>query len=221
MTDEFKEEDKVKCLLWCNRHCCLCGKECGTNIEIAHIIPKYEGGSNDIDNAIPLCFDCHSEIGKYNDKHPRGLKYRPEELKSRREKIYEQYTRHLVPPVLIQITQAIPRNGNRILPDVGINIIHQADALPVELLLAVTTFLGRRNLGTPNADLYSGLKPWHLDPRFGINGHFLIPDEVINSKERLEIKIDAVIVDQYKRNHKLLPISWIYMRNQNSWYLEP
>ena len=75
MTGDFCEEDKTKCLLWCSRHCCLCGKACGTNIEIAHVIPKGQDGSDDIDNAIPLCFDCHSEIGRYNKEHPRGNKY--------------------------------------------------------------------------------------------------------------------------------------------------
>ena len=29
---DFHEKDKIKCLLWCNRHCCPCGKACGTDI---------------------------------------------------------------------------------------------------------------------------------------------------------------------------------------------
>ena len=99
MKDDFSEEDKIKCLLWCNRHCCLCGKACGTDIEIAHIIERAKENSNDIDNAIPLCYECHSEIGKYNKKHPKGNKYRPKELKARRDQIYEGQTRYLVPPI--------------------------------------------------------------------------------------------------------------------------
>ena len=62
---DFNEEQKVKVLLWCARHCCLCGKHCGVAIEVAHI----EKGSNDIDNAIPLCFQCHAEVGHYNRSH--------------------------------------------------------------------------------------------------------------------------------------------------------
>ena len=93
---EFREADKIKLLLWCDRHCCLCGKACGTDIEIAHIDSK---GPAEIDNAIPLCYDCHAKTGRYDPKHPRGNKHRPEELKARREQVYEQHTRALVPPL--------------------------------------------------------------------------------------------------------------------------
>jgi hypothetical protein len=57
-------------------------------MEAAHIVDESEGGSNEADNGIPVCFDCHQEIGAYNDKHPRGNKIRPEELKARRDRIY-------------------------------------------------------------------------------------------------------------------------------------
>ena len=56
---EFRDEDKVKMLLWSDRHCCLCKKACGTDIEIAHI--DADSG-NDMNNGIPLCYNCHAEI---------------------------------------------------------------------------------------------------------------------------------------------------------------
>src|SRR5207302_8254027 len=65
-----------------------CLKQCGINIEAAHIIDEAAGGSNDEDNGIPLCFDCHQEVGSYNDSHPRGNKIRPEELRARRDRVY-------------------------------------------------------------------------------------------------------------------------------------
>jgi hypothetical protein len=71
------------------RHCCLCRKQCGTNIEAAHIVDEAAGGSNDDQNGIPLCFDCHQEIGAYRDSHPKGNKFTPNELRSRRDKVYE------------------------------------------------------------------------------------------------------------------------------------
>lgn len=73
----------------CMRHCCLCRKQCGTNIEAAHIIDECAGGANDEENGIPLCLDCHQEIGAYRNSHPRGNKFRPEELRLRRDKVYE------------------------------------------------------------------------------------------------------------------------------------
>jgi hypothetical protein len=54
-------------------------------METDHIKPKGEGGSDDIDNAIPVCFDCHAEIHLYNPAHPRGRKYTEEELRMHRD----------------------------------------------------------------------------------------------------------------------------------------
>ena len=67
----FDLETRTKVLLWCDRHCCLCKKDCGINIEVHHVEPEVAGGSDDIDNAIPLCFDCHGAVQHYNNEHPR------------------------------------------------------------------------------------------------------------------------------------------------------
>lgn len=72
----------------CARLCCLCLRQCGTNIEAAHIIDETRGGLDDADNGIPVCLDCHQEIGAYNDGHPKGNKFRPQELKARRNRVY-------------------------------------------------------------------------------------------------------------------------------------
>jgi hypothetical protein len=50
-------------------------------METDHIIPEGDGGQNNIENAIPLCFDCHAEVHSYNDNHPRGRKYTTDELR--------------------------------------------------------------------------------------------------------------------------------------------
>jgi hypothetical protein len=151
---DFSEDDKLKCLLWCDRHCCLCGKPSGSNIEIAHILPRKRTDKSDvdhIDNAIPLCFECHSEIGKYNREHPKGNKYRVRELKTRRDQIYEKFTRHLVPPITYQITQ----QGFRMLPDVGFMLSHVGDSLPIKVLVALEIFLANISLGL--ADTENGI----------------------------------------------------------------
>jgi hypothetical protein len=54
-------------------------------IEIDHIDPQAEGGSDSYDNAIPLCFECHAEVHSYNPKHPRGRKYQSGELRAHRD----------------------------------------------------------------------------------------------------------------------------------------
>src|SRR5882762_7644889 len=85
----FDPAVKTAMFIHCNRRCCLCRKQCGTNIEAAHIIDETAGGSNDEENGIPLCFDCHQEIGAYRNQHPKGNKFREAELHARRDKVYE------------------------------------------------------------------------------------------------------------------------------------
>lgn len=79
-------QDKVSELLaLCHRRCCICHRFCGVKMETDHILPQAESGTDAIENAIPVCFECHAEIHSYNDKHPRGRKFRPEELRRHKE----------------------------------------------------------------------------------------------------------------------------------------
>lgn len=76
----FKQEHANKLLVECHRRCCICHRFCGVKMEIDHITQSADGGPDDIENGIAVCFECHAEIHSYNDKHPRGRKYRAEEL---------------------------------------------------------------------------------------------------------------------------------------------
>lgn len=70
------ERDEVSDLLArCHRRCCVCHRFCGVKMETDHIIPTEDGGDDSIENAIPVCFECHAEIHSYNDSHPRGRKF--------------------------------------------------------------------------------------------------------------------------------------------------
>lgn len=224
MTKDFSEKDKIKILLWCDRHCCLCDKACGIDIVIHHI--KREGENlSEIDNAIPLCLECHSKIESYNIKHPLGTKYKTEEIKARREQIYEKYTRHLVPPIHFEITQRIrnyPRLTRR-LPNVSFNLSHLGDSLPVRVKVEARTILGAKNLGLikNRFGYYSGETLWNLNPRTTIFGWFPVPKECVNSTADLRIEVRVTIIDQYDKEHKLLPVSWAYVRKDKLWFLEP
>ncbi|MDX6191967.1 HNH endonuclease signature motif containing protein [Flavobacterium sp. Fl-318] len=77
----FPKKVKNQILVLCARHCCVCHKNVGLNMEIHHIKPEAEGGENTLENAIALCFNCHSFAGhNYNNLHPKGIKYSREEL---------------------------------------------------------------------------------------------------------------------------------------------
>ncbi len=217
---DFKEKDKIKCLLWCNRHCCLCGKACGTDIELAHIPQKKTKGSEHIDNAIPLCYKCHSDIGKYNKDHPKGNKYRPAELKARRDQIYEEHTRHLVPPIHHMLTQEY--NGRKwLLPNVGFVLIHAGQSLPVKVLVGVSIQLGKVSLVGLKSKHYNEDKAWNMNPGLAYIGSFNLPEETANHNKRIALKVNITIIDQYERHHKLLPTDYIYRKEGNYWELIP
>src|SRR5579859_1300579 len=85
----FSVTTKTEMFIRSGRLCPLCLKQCGNNMEAAHIISEKDDGSDDADNGIPVCFDCHEEIGSYNEDHPKGNKIRPEELRARRDRLYK------------------------------------------------------------------------------------------------------------------------------------
>jgi len=81
----FSPDQAEDLLVACHRRCCICHRFCGVKIELDHAEPAGGGGSDDIDNAIPVCFECHAEINSYNDQHPRGRKMRPSEKRKHRD----------------------------------------------------------------------------------------------------------------------------------------
>lgn len=81
----FNRDEVSELLRRCHRRCCICHRFCGVKIETDHIDPRAESQDDSIENAIPVCFECHAEIHSYNDKHPKGRKYLPEELRQHRE----------------------------------------------------------------------------------------------------------------------------------------
>jgi hypothetical protein len=140
-------------------------------------------------------------------------------LKARREQVYEQHTRHLVPPITFEITQ---ESGMRKLPQVGFHILHYGHSLPVRVLVRVDINLNGRALGAPlSSRLYDGSTPWNLNPRHGINGWFAVHEEAGKSDGTLEIVVTITVIDEYGRQHRLLPASWVHMRAENSWFAHP
>ena len=85
MANGFSRNEVDELLVKCHRRCCICHRFCGTKIETDHIDPRAESKDDSIENAIPVCFECHAEIHSYNDQHPRGRKFRPGELRQHRD----------------------------------------------------------------------------------------------------------------------------------------
>ena len=86
----FPERVATEALVLCGRSYCICNKFCGTKIELHHIKQKAYGGDDTLDNCIPVCFDCHADMGRADPKHPKGKRYSEEELKRHRDGWYEK-----------------------------------------------------------------------------------------------------------------------------------
>jgi hypothetical protein len=221
----FDEKDKIRILLWSERHCCLCEKPCDTNIVIHHI--KQKGSDEElshIDNAIPLCFDCHGKIKSYDLEHRVGTLYKIEEIKARRNQIYAKYTRHLVPIVTFSIDQGISTQPERsTFPRVITYVIHRSSSLPVKARVEVKHILGGKDLGVmkDESGYYSGETIWHLNPAITFNGEFIIPKECQDSKDDLKIEARLTIIDEYGKPHRMLPQAWTYSRKGRFWKMEP
>jgi hypothetical protein len=63
-------------------------------MQVHHIVPEAQGGPDTIQNAIPLCFDCHEEVGSYNPAHPMGRKFSCDELRRHRDLWFEFVKAH-------------------------------------------------------------------------------------------------------------------------------
>ena len=86
----FPDKVVVAALTACERRCCICHKFCGTKIELHHIKQKADGGEDAFENCIPLCFDCHADMGQGDPRHPKGKRYSAKELIQHRDNWYEK-----------------------------------------------------------------------------------------------------------------------------------
>lgn len=89
----FTDTTAREVLVRSGRCCCICHRFCGTKIELHHIIPIEQRGDDSLENCIPVCFDCHADIGHYNDKHPRGRKYTSGELRAHKDHWFARVAR--------------------------------------------------------------------------------------------------------------------------------
>lgn len=68
-TEEIKKIIRKRAMF----KCCFCQS---LDIEIHHIQPEKDGGSNDISNGAPLCSNCHERFGNDPNKRKRIIEAR-------------------------------------------------------------------------------------------------------------------------------------------------
>lgn len=205
----FSETVREKALLWCDRHCCVCGKQCGIMIELHHIDPRAADGADTIENVLPVCFECHCHIQHYNNDHPRGSKFKPSELKKRRDQIYELHTARYLPPVPVLLTQS-----RHIFPEIGFCIGHAGGPFPVSARVKISH---EESGCVVDSEYYNESRPWNLNPGSKIHGHFLSP----SLRLPITLRLDLSLIDTVERLHRLLPVAYTLPNESGEWYLEP
>ena len=90
----FSNIVRDKALVAAARRCCVCHRYKGVLIEVHHITPSADGGTDEFDNAIALCFDCHAWAGHYFAGHPRGTAFSPSELRKARDNWFSKVERN-------------------------------------------------------------------------------------------------------------------------------
>lgn len=220
------EEVRTRLFLWCARHCCFCGKSCTTNIEIHHI--DRDSSNNDLDNLIPVCFDCHGELVHYSPEHPKGSKYRDREIKTRREQIYELHTRQYLRPVDIKISRfmhhATDPNGKLIereWGDTSCTVRTLSQDIPLQVRLKVVPYQNRESLDVEFGEHYSGEALWNLNPSQVVFGHFSLPITEESDPFDFRVEIFWSIVDVLEREHSMLPFSYVWNDPKGDWWFDP
>lgn len=80
------EELASELLSNCGRHCCICRRFRPVHLQVHHIVPQSEGGTDDSDNLIALCLTCHSDV---HTKRPFTRRFTHSELKLHRNKVIQ------------------------------------------------------------------------------------------------------------------------------------
>jgi len=84
----FDQKEAELLLTNTGRRCCICGQL--HHVQLHHIVAVEKGGTDEIDNAIPLCPNCHNEVHTPYAAGRTTKVYTPDELRLHRQRTIEQ-----------------------------------------------------------------------------------------------------------------------------------
>ena len=195
-------------------------------MEFHHI--DGDSSNNAEDNLIPVCFDCHGELPRYNPKHPKGSKYRDLEIKKRRDQIYDLYTLPYVRQVDIKISKYVhhvqdntgqPRE--RQWGDISCTVRILSHDLPVRLRLRIEPYHDNQRLKVTLGEIYSGRALLNLNPSQIFFGHLKLPIPAEPKSFLFRVEIFWSVVDILDREHEMLPFSYVWSDPKGDWWFDP
>lgn len=81
----ISEKLTAEILVKCGRRCCICRRFAPLHLQVHHIVPVSQGGSDEPENLIAVCVTCHSDI---HAEPGFGRRFSHTELKAHRDEVY-------------------------------------------------------------------------------------------------------------------------------------
>ena len=124
----FSDKVQAEALAACERRCCICHNFCGTKMALHHIVQRADGGDDSFDNCIPLCLNCHEDMGKPDPRHVTGKHYSERELRLHRDNWYEKVknSRDSINTSMEILEVPNAAGGNTVIIGEGIDLYKQA-----------------------------------------------------------------------------------------------
>ena len=211
----FSPKVKSESLSLSARHCSVCHRYKGIKMEVHHIIQEADGGPNTLDNAIPLCFDCHCDAGHYNNRHPKGTKFSIQELTKSRDAWYKIVSEKSIPEKLI-ISEHI---------QVNYFVLHTLEILEKTLkqdFTSINYFGGNCYLQQNEISEFwsSLLKSHEQDFEYNIEQKFIVELSTFSSITEYEDEYDDVtLIDKSSTDYPYYAakrnVSWSELINSN------
>jgi hypothetical protein len=95
MSEKISKELVDKVMVKCGRRCCICRRFRPTKLQVHHIVERNQGGNNDEENLIVLCFTCHTDV---HTNVPFARRFTVEEQKGHRDALVKMVEQGVLPP---------------------------------------------------------------------------------------------------------------------------
>jgi len=105
--------------------------------------------------------------------------------------------------------------------DISCSVINHGEDIPLQARIRIMPYHMDKLLKLKLGDLYAGKTLWNLNPSFGVHGHF---DLKINPKITpfyFRVEVFWSIIDQLKREHEMLPFSYVWTDPGGNWWYDP
>lgn len=162
------------------RHCCICRKFLPLYIQVHHIREKSQGGTDELDNLIPVCIQCHSGI---HTKTHMTKSFTESELKKSRDAVYEMVASGKLPATeAVQISdlqQLVSIFAEKLSKENSNNNLTEKS---IELLVKAY-YYDASSIITKNSDGYCYIKIGSEMMFLQIEKYQVYPSEIVNLLE--------------------------------------